>query len=574
MIDTLQHYPTPPEIAQRAWKMFRTRNVVRLLEPSAGKGDMITPLIAHRWDRPSFAWDAIEIDARHHAALREIGAKVVGFDFLAHGSCAIYSHILMNPPFAQGASHVLHAWDTLFEGEIVAIINAETVRNAFSAERQRLVRLIAEHGRVEFVQDAFRGPGVEREANVEIALVHLEKIADAGAILGDVTKGLNVDRMAANDIQADFGGELAVPSGFVEMTVQAFDLAVSAARDASIAEARASHCRARLGKTMEQLMGDMAGESGDISGTGGVVRKLFAERYAELKNAAWTQILRSSHVLSRLSTRAQKKVESEFQRIMELEFTVANVYGFLHGLVQSSGEIQMDMICEVFDLVTRYHSDNTCFYMGWKSNDRHRSAGMRVKRTRFILPGHSSESWRSGAPYETLRTLADFDKVFAMLDGKSEPAVSLRSVFDNPTTFDELRRGARLKTTYFDVRYYPVRGTIHFFPANMEVIERLNRVVGQHRQWLPPSMADAGDHFRAQYDRAEQFTTEFVEQLVRAGHRTHDTLWGLTSRDADEVARSSTRLTAAMDTVFERHGLDPMGRLGGHSVADPLLLAA
>jgi len=54
---------------------------------------------------------------------------VVGHDFLEFKMGAIYSHIIMNPPFSQGAAHVLHAWHILYDGEIVALLNAETVRN-------------------------------------------------------------------------------------------------------------------------------------------------------------------------------------------------------------------------------------------------------------------------------------------------------------------------------------------------------------------------------------------------------------------------------------------------------------
>lgn len=110
--DELQFYPTGRELAQQAWNMFENKEISRLLEPSAGRGDLVMarlPEPRHQYDQPrlSFEWDAVEIDASHHPLLRERGATVVGHDFLAHASCAIYSHILMNPPFNQGAKHVL-----------------------------------------------------------------------------------------------------------------------------------------------------------------------------------------------------------------------------------------------------------------------------------------------------------------------------------------------------------------------------------------------------------------------------------------------------------------------------------
>jgi len=90
-----------------------------------------------------------------HATLNAHGLRVVGMDFLQMKDASQYSAIIMNPPFSAGAQHVLKAWEVLWDGEIAAIINAETVRNHCDRYRQRLVTLIEECGRVEFVQEAF-----------------------------------------------------------------------------------------------------------------------------------------------------------------------------------------------------------------------------------------------------------------------------------------------------------------------------------------------------------------------------------------------------------------------------------
>jgi hypothetical protein len=45
--------------------------------------------------------------------LRDKGLTVVGLDFFAFEGGEVYSHVVMNPPFAQGARAVLKAWDVL-----------------------------------------------------------------------------------------------------------------------------------------------------------------------------------------------------------------------------------------------------------------------------------------------------------------------------------------------------------------------------------------------------------------------------------------------------------------------------
>jgi hypothetical protein len=94
------------------------------------------------------------------------------------------------------------------------------------------------------------------------------------------------------------------------------------------------------------------------------------------------------------------------------------------------------------------------------------------------------ESYCNDLPWASRQMLADIDKVFSMLDGKVKPEISLETAFNQH--FHALRNGSRVKASYFDVRYYPGVGTIHFFPTNKKLIDRINRLVGNHRRWLPP----------------------------------------------------------------------------------------
>src|SRR5690606_37248610 len=187
-------------------------------------------------------------------------------------------------------------------------------------------------GEVQFLADQFKGAEVYRQADVEIALVHLTKKAQTDWMTNDWLDSLSKDTDAPQEPAQELPNELALPANFVEETVTNFNLALKAAKEVCKAQARFSRYKTRLGKTMEMMQADGAPCGEGESHAGQLVRNLFAQTYADLKTAAWTQILRSTHVLSRLSCQAQKRVESEFQNIMGLEFTVANVYGFLHGI--------------------------------------------------------------------------------------------------------------------------------------------------------------------------------------------------------------------------------------------------
>ena len=119
MIDN-QFYPTPAGLAIKAWSKFKNRDIVRLLEPSAGRGDLLES-VQQKHHLPHSIVDCIEIDSQNCAILKDAGFNIIDHDFLSFQGQALYSHILMNPVFRNGVDHVLHAWDILQDGELVAV---------------------------------------------------------------------------------------------------------------------------------------------------------------------------------------------------------------------------------------------------------------------------------------------------------------------------------------------------------------------------------------------------------------------------------------------------------------------
>lgn len=571
-----QFYPTPPGLASRAWAKFSDRHFSRILEPSAGEGDLVTAAPFWGQSNRRIAVDVIELDVGKHAGLREKGLNVVGVDFLDFEGCEIYSHVCLNPPFAAGSQHTLKAWDGLWEGEIVAILNAETIRNPFSAERMRLVRLIEEHGSVEFIQEAFMGQDVQREANVEIALVHLIKAAETREDwIGPIIASLAQDDCRAEEHSYELPLELALPATFVSSQVSRFRLAVKAMRESVKMQAVATHYAAGIGRTMAGYS-DPSDKFNPVASTGAGIRKAMEERYVDLKDRAWASILRSTEALSKLSAKIQKQAESQFEDIKKLDFTESNVYGFLLGLVQSQPQMQDDMMCDVFDQITRFHTDNTVFYKGWRSNDLHRTCGFRIKTTRFILPGHGTNGYETSMPWRTEQMLSDFDKVFALLDGKSQAEYGLVKM--TRQHFDELKHGQRVDCDYFSLRYYPGAGTLHFFAKRKDLADRLNRFVGRLRRWLPPDTAAAPEAFWRQFESAEKLDAEVRAACGLISKDMGYSSWRdpvqtvILGEKMEGYGEASEQLGRAMDSVLAKHGL--LDALAWDAPAEPLLLAA
>lgn len=552
----LQFFPTGRALAEHAFAKFQ-RPIRRLLEPSAGRGDLLAPTglspeddARHRsWSQrrvPINQIDCIEIDLTNHPILAKEGYRVVGHDFLKYEGAAIYSSIFMNPPFSAGAEHVLHAWNLLYSGELVAILNSQTLKNLCTKKRQLLAQLVAQHSATppEYLANAFTQPDTQRTTEVEIVIIHLEKVADFKA---DFIDGLAKDqRPEATREDFDSHTEVMVPKSWVANQVMALKLATQALREAAIADVRASYYARMLGKSLSDTGGDDDGADPEATAA-----KRINEGYIKLQESAWTSVLRSADVTSRLSSAAQRRLEADFAQICQLEFTVQNVYGFLGGLIAKQGDIQLEMLCDVFDAFSAHHHENRVYFQGWKSNSKHRTCGMSLKASRIVLPAcrrdHYADGYVRDLAWDDRQRMADIDKVFAMLDGKTaESTFGLVALFTQQ--MDALRHGERCSSDYFDARMYRGTGTFHLYPRNKKLVDRLNRLVGKQRAWLPPDDAPVPPGFWEQFSQAEK--------INRAADFSRVNAWRLQHGEERERAVAVEALTVELQKATAKFGID------------------
>jgi len=110
-----QFYPTPSALAGRLFGAVNFNMVKTVLEPSAGKGDLLDFAMQRKktWrigrqrrshDGDVLECDCVEIDPNLRAILQSKGYRVVHDDFLSFATRKRYDLILMNPPFSEGGS--------------------------------------------------------------------------------------------------------------------------------------------------------------------------------------------------------------------------------------------------------------------------------------------------------------------------------------------------------------------------------------------------------------------------------------------------------------------------------------
>lgn len=113
----LSFYPTPEAVVALLLRDTYISAGQRILEPSAGTGNIVRGLLATTAARV----DAIEIDPGRVGALRAISdprLRVTEANFLQMHPTPVYDHVVMNPPFygTHWMEHVTHAFDFLAPG--------------------------------------------------------------------------------------------------------------------------------------------------------------------------------------------------------------------------------------------------------------------------------------------------------------------------------------------------------------------------------------------------------------------------------------------------------------------------
>ena len=493
-------YPTPAPVAARMLAMIELPrwDKLRVLEPSAGKGDLADALIAsrNRVTLPSgrevqrdtagmaAAVHCIEPEPDLQAALRGKGYRLVAHDFLTFAPEEPYNLILMNPPFAHGDAHLLHAWEILEDGDVLCLLNAETLRNPCTERRRLLARVIEEHGHVDFFGACFED--AERATSVDVACVHLHK--EPKAKVFDIA----AEAFAREDPYAAFTE--AAKDGHLESEVATRDIAGNLIQDyeSCLGKFREiSGALRELGVHMRRVYG-AAYRAGDkdfaqaaemllLRTTADAPRDAYVTFQRQLKKRAWARIFELTDIGNLVSDGVRRTLDKFQEEQQDMAFSAANIGVMLRTLLESRDTILHQSVVEVFDSLTRYHARNRVHVEGWKTND-----AWKVNE-RFVLPNIiEGNGFGFDLCYRNLWLLRDIDRVMAALEGRrlSEVPVPVEHALRDALRQTGQWSGAPLTSTYFELRAY-YKGTVHFRFRDRSLWERFNRAAAAGKNWLP-----------------------------------------------------------------------------------------
>ncbi|MFN8358606.1 MAG: helicase-related protein [Candidatus Kapaibacterium sp.] len=204
-VKNLDYYPTPPDIVARMIAKAELAYAHNVLEPSAGKGNIVDAI---RWQFPELRIDVCEL-AEHNRKILELkGYHVLHGNFLELGvtgrtakgipiinPALQYDRIVMNPPFQNGTdwAHIHHAYKLLKpNGILVALAPANSyLSNSRDATERRLFIEEENAGTIEVIPAAEYNRNLEfTKLTIDIALITLTK---ASAIVSTSSPSQTLD---------------------------------------------------------------------------------------------------------------------------------------------------------------------------------------------------------------------------------------------------------------------------------------------------------------------------------------------------------------------------------------------
>lgn len=480
-------YPTPDDLAAQLLEGIDWRTISTILEPSAGAGDLAQSVAqriraaSHRsyWsDEPDADIDCVEIDESLRAVLKQKKFRVVGDDFLSFHTFKRYDLIVMNPPFDQGARHLLKALSLIENGGSVrCILNAETIRNPFSSERQQLAKLLDEHqAKVNFVQNAFAS--AQRKTGVEVALVSVD-IPRKPSSFSHILEALDKDVLRRKKELPPEQQEI-IKGDYIAAAVDRFNYEVEAGLRLIRDYLSMKHLFADSLDPEDKYSKDtivLFVEKGSVYTPNDYIRRV------RLKY--WTALFRNPQFTKNLTSNLQDELRASVREMADYDFSEFNIYSLRLELQKQLVSGIEETIMNLFeDWTNKYHYDensqNIHYFNGWKTNDAF------AVNKKVIIPFYHVWSQWSGEyrpdDYEIEKKLADIEKVFDYLGSMREVRYDLHAQLSLARQTGTSRK---IYCTYFYVTFYK-KGTCHIEFHDLDVLAKFNLFAAKNKNWLPP----------------------------------------------------------------------------------------
>lgn len=427
-----------------------------VLEPSAGKGDMVMYL------KDGGAKQVLACE------LNEDLAKIVSTKskFLKHDFFQVMprevSHvnaIVMNPPFSAGSRHVLHAWDIAPAGcEITALVNFETIDNTFTKDRKQLSTIIRDYGYSINLGDCYAD--ADRATGIDIGLIKLCKPKDAH----NEFEGFFMDE----EIEEAVSGNGIMPFNSVRDVVQRYVNSVKCFEEHLV-----------ISEKMNKLnsLFDVDTFCFKIGYQNEVTTK---DEYKKgLQKKAWEYLFHVMNLKKYVTSGVMKDINSFVETQTKVPFTMKNIYKMFEIIVGTRQQTFDRSLVEAIDKFTRHTHENRYQVEGWKTNSGH------LLNKKIIIPYMVETGF---SDYLTPRYSQYNDGCYDLI--KVLCNITASNYYAIPD-LSKLCRDVQMQPgTWYDWGFFRIKGfkkgTLHMQFNDLKVWEMVNRAYGKIKGQVLP----------------------------------------------------------------------------------------
>jgi len=476
---SIDYYPTPAAFLEDITRGLDWKMVGSALEPSAGKGDIAEFLLRKMEPRYWYGVkertvdiDCIEIEPDLRSILIGKGFRVVHDDFLTLHTYKHYSLILMNPPFSEGAKHLLKAIEvqSVSGGDIICILNAETLRNAYTNERGSLLRKLDAMGAdIEYHEGAFSH--AERPTDVDVAVVKV-------TVPAPVRRSTVFDTLREKkyeEIQREMEERELAPSDIVSAYVAQYD--------------REVEWGLRLWDEFQIMRGGALKRTTPISiciANGYNDKEDFGiNAYVQaVRRKYWDTLFKTPQLTDKMTSNLRSEYLSQVDTFVGYDFSYFNVKTVMADIAKNLTSGVEECILRLFDQLSADHAwepgtqNNVHYYDGWATNKSW------YINKRVVLA--SMRTWddtfkRYSFDYGVREKLADIEKALNYLDSGRTDEIDLEARLQ---AAQEAQRVRDVDLKYFKATFYK-KGTCHIEFKDERLLKKLNIFGSQRKGWLP-----------------------------------------------------------------------------------------
>ena len=486
-MDYEQFYATPPEVAKKL--VGKVKRSSMILEPSAGTGALIEAYkdVHKIWSCDSFNPHCVEINPQRAAFLKDKKYKVLWDDFLTFNPLMPYNTIIMNPPFHEGARHLLKALHLCADdGEIACILNAETIKNPFSNERKQLLRELDEQEKWEYeiIENAFSD--AERPTDVEIAMVYVKKKAFDGEsiILNKFKKFVVAEREQEQEKSLMRYGEIA-------SLVDTHDAEVMAAL--SLYDEIQNYNRVAL---KEANYDDGVFEIKIDGDSSRYMENPHAAIVQKINSKYWKRLFTLNDISHLMTSAIRSQYYSKINEMADFDFNERNILQLKEDLARSFMVNIDKAIMAVFDTFTHKYSyeensPNIHYYNGWKTNKAFYCNKKVIIPLRMFNYHSAFTSPFNGKKYpaswEFNEMNGELDDIELAMNYLDSGHTDFPKDMSQKLSFAHAQEYYRnIDTKFFIITLYK-KGTAHLVFKDMELLKKFNIYAGRKKNWLPPS---------------------------------------------------------------------------------------